>query len=98
MREAIDLMEKGILNPAAMVTHIGGLDCVAETTKNLPNIWGSKKLIYNHISLPLTAIIDFEELGKTDPMFAELHRLCEKHNGLWNGEAEKYLLANAKAI
>ena len=43
-------------------------------------------------------VADFEELGKTDPMFAELHRLCEKHNGLWNGEAEKYLLANAKAI
>ena len=47
---------------------------------------------------PKTAIIDFEELGKTDPLFAELHRLCEKHNGLWNGEAEKYLLANAKPI
>ena len=98
MREAIELMEKGIINPAAMITHIGGLDCVAETTKNLPNIWGSKKLVYNHISLPLTAIRDFEELGKTDPLFAELHRLCEKHNGLWNGEAEKYLLANAKPI
>ena len=98
MRESIEMMDVGKINPAAMVTHIGGLDCVVDTTLNLPNISGGKKLVYNHISMPLTAIADFEELGKTDPMFAELHRLCEKHNGLWNGESEKYLLANAKAI
>ena len=42
--------------------------------------------------------MNLKELGKTDPLFAELHRLCAKHNGLWNGEAEKYLLANAKPI
>ncbi|MBE6960404.1 MAG: L-sorbose 1-phosphate reductase, partial [Ruminococcaceae bacterium] len=48
--------------------------------------------------LPLAAIDDFEELGKTDPMFAELDRLCKANNGLWNPEAEKYLLANAKKI
>ena len=98
MREAIAMMNSGKLNPATMVTHIGGLDCVAETTLNLPNIKGGKKLIYNQISMPLTAIADFEELGKADPMFAELHKICEKHNGLWNGEAEKYLLAHAKPI
>ena len=71
---------------------------VAETTLNLPKIPGGKKLIYTHISLPLTAIADFEEKGKTDPMFAELAAICKKHNGLWSGEAEKYLLANAKEI
>ena len=43
-------------------------------------------------------VADFEELGKTDPMFAELDRLCKANNGLWNPEAEAYLLANAKAI
>jgi len=31
-------------------------------------------------------------------MFAELDRLCKAHNNLWNPEAEKYLLANAKKI
>ena len=98
MREAIVMMNNGKLNPAAMITHVGGLDCVADTTLNLPNIKGGKKLIYNQISMPLTAIADFEELGKTEPMFAELHKICEKHNGLWNGEAEKYLLAHAKPI
>ena len=98
MREAIALMNAGKINPAAMVTHVGGLDAAAETTLNLPSIKGGKKLIYNQISLPLVAIDDFEELGKTDPMFAELSRLVKKHNGLWNGEAEKYLLANAKQL
>jgi hypothetical protein len=31
-------------------------------------------------------------------MFAELAKICDKHNGLWNGEAEKYLLTHAKPI
>ncbi len=96
MREAIELMNNGTINPAAMVTHIGGIDATVETTLNLPNIKGGKKLIYNHISLPLTALDDFEELGKTDPMFAKLAELVKANNGLWSGEAEKYLLANAK--
>jgi hypothetical protein len=95
MREAISLMNTGRINPAAMITHIGGLDSVAETTMNLPKIPGGKKLIYTHIGLPLTAISDFESLGKSDPMFAELARIVADHQGLWCGEAEKYLLANA---
>lgn len=98
MREAIAMMNSGKLNPAAMVTHVGGLDCVVDTTLNLPNIRGGKKLIYNQISMPLIAIDDFEELGKDDSLFAELNQICKKHNGLWNGEAEKYLLDHAKPI
>ena len=98
MRQAIRMMNEGKINPSAMVTHIGGLNAVIDTVKNLPNIPGGKKLIYNHIELPLTAIADFEKLGETDPMFAELDRLCKANNGLWNPEAEKYLLANAKPI
>ena len=41
MREAIEMMNAGLLNPAAMITHIGGLDCVAETTLNLCKSYGS---------------------------------------------------------
>ena len=44
------------------------------------------------------SIDDFAEKGKTDPLFAELDKICRAHKGLWNAEAEKYLLANAKAI
>ncbi len=98
MREAIAMMNDGRLDPAAMVTHIGGLNAEAETTLNLPNIPGGKKLIYTQIDLPLTAIADFEEKGKTDPLFKELDRLVKENNGLWSGEAEKYLLAHAKPI
>jgi threonine dehydrogenase-like Zn-dependent dehydrogenase len=98
MQEAIAMMNEGRLNPSALVTHIGGLNAAIDTTLNLPKIPGGKKLIYNHIDLPLTAIADFEEKGKEDPMFAELDRMCKANNGLWNPEAEKYLLANAKAI
>lgn len=96
--EALDMMSRGLINPSAMVTHIGGLDAAVETTLNLPQIPGGKKLIYTHISMPLTAIADFAELGKTDPVFAELARLTEANNGLWSAEAERYLLAHAKSI
>ena len=98
MKECLTMMGQGKLDPAILVTHIGGLDVARETTLNLPKVPGGKKLIYTHISLPLTAIADFEEKGKEDPMFAELHKLVSKTNGLWNTEAEKDLLEHAKAI
>lgn len=98
MREAIAMMNSGKINPAAMVTHVGGLDSVVETTLNLPNIRGGKKLIYNQISMPLTAIDDFKKLGESDPLFAKLAELVEQNNGLWCGEAEKYLLANGSKM
>lgn len=98
MKEAIALMTAGKVDPATMVTHIGGLNAVVDTVTNLPKIPGGKKLIYNHIDMPLTALSDFAELGKNDPLFAKLDELVKANNGLWSGEAEKYLLANAKAI
>ena len=77
-----------------MITHIGGLNSVIETTLNLPQIPGGKKLIYTHINLPLTAISDFKELGKTDERFNKLFEIIDKNNGIWSAEAEKYLLEN----
>jgi threonine dehydrogenase-like Zn-dependent dehydrogenase len=98
MRESLELIEQDRINPSLMITHIGGLDAVVETTLNLPKIPGSKKLIYNHISMPLTALEDFAEKGKSDPLFAKLAEIVEEANGLWCPAAEKYLLANAQAI
>lgn len=94
MLESLSMMAKGEINPSSMITHIGGLNCVPETTKNLPSIPGGKKLIYTNIDLPLTAIDDFARLGETDPFFARLAEICEKNHGLWCAEAEAYLLAN----
>jgi threonine dehydrogenase-like Zn-dependent dehydrogenase len=96
MNEALKMMSEG-LDPAGLVTHIGGLDAVIETTKHLPDIPGGKKLIYTNISLPLTAINTFEEKG-TSGLFSGLHKLVQKNNGLWSTEAEEYLLKNAPAI
>ncbi len=93
MKEAIEMMTSGKINPAAMITHIGGLDAAAETTMHLPEIRGGKKLIYTQIELPLTAIADFEKLGASDPLFAKLAEITKRHNGLWSAEAEKFLLA-----
>ena len=92
MRESLKLMEEGKINPAAMITHVGGIDAVVDTTLHLPQIKGGKKLIYTGIEMPLTAIADFAELGKLDPFFAELDAVCKKHNNLWNAEAEEMLL------
>jgi len=98
MREALTMMSEGKLNPAILVTHIGGMDAAKETTLNLPSIPGGKKLIYTHISMPLVAIADFAKLGETDPKFAKLAEITERHNGLWSYEAEEYLLANSESI
>ena len=98
MIESNTLAHKGIIDPSCMITHIGGLDAVVDTTLNLPKIPGAKKLIYTHKSLPLTALADFAELGKNDPFFADLANIIAKNNGLWCAEAEKYVLANAKEI
>ena len=101
--EALALMSKGALDPSAMITHIGGLDAVAETTLTLPKIPGGKKLIYTHLRLPLTAISDFARLGEItssalSPMFSELARLVAANNGLWSPAAERVLLAQAPRI
>ena len=94
MQDIVRLIGQNRIDPAVMITHIGGIDAAIDTTLRLPEIPGGKKLIYNHINLPLTAIADFEELGKTDPRFETLDRLVKQNNGLWSAEAESYLLRN----
>ena len=91
-------MDKGILHPEVMITHVGGLDSAAQATFDLLTVPGGKRLVYTHLKLPMTAIADFAEKGRTDPMFAELDRICSANNGLWSKEAEDYLLANAPKI
>ena len=98
MKEALQMAAAGKINPALLVSHVGGLDSVSETILNLPKIPGFKKLIYNEISMPLTAINDFAEKGKSDPLFKSLAEICERHKGLWNVEAELYLLKHAPRL
>ncbi len=96
MVESLAMMEQGRLNPATMITHVGGLDAVIDTTLNLPNIPGGKKLVYNNISMPLVALDEFQEIG--GDLYKGLAEIVGKHDGLWSPEAERYLLNNAPAI
>lgn len=90
--EALDLISQKKVKPAVMITHIGGLDAYADTTLHLPEIPGGKKLIYTQFHMPLTAIEDFRKMGEEDPLFTKLADVCDRHNGLWNKEAEDILL------
>jgi len=96
MIEAIGMMAKGLINPSAMITHVGGLNSAVETTLNLPNIPGGKKLLYTNIEMEMTAIDDFDK--KDEPLFKALTEIVKRNNGLWCAEAEKYLLEHGKRI
>ena len=97
MVEALKMMSKG-LDPAGLITHIGGLNAVIDATNHLPEIQGGKKLIYTHIEMPLTPISDFAKLGETNEVYKILAAICDKNLGLWSVEAEAFLLANADKL
>ena len=96
MIESLELTAAKRINPAVMVTHIGGLDAAAETTLNLPKIPGGKKLIYPHLSMPLTALDELRKAAeeRNDDRYAALADIVDAHQGLWCPEAEEFLLAN----
>ncbi len=98
MIESLKLMSEGKINPAIMITHVGGLDSVVETTLNLPQIPGGKKLIYTNISMPLVSLYKLKELGRDNKLYEGLHDIVSKNDYIWSLEAEKYLLENAKPI
>ncbi|MDR0374105.1 MAG: zinc-binding dehydrogenase, partial [Treponema sp.] len=98
LKEAVALMNDGRLTPSSLITHVGGLNAVAETTVNLDKIPGGKKLVYTHKNLPLTAIADFAEKGKENPFWKALAEITGKNKQLWCPEAEAYLLENAPEI
>lgn len=93
MMESLELSHQRLINPSFMVTHIGGLNAAPSTILNLPKIPGGKKMIYPHIQMELTAISDFEKLGRDNELFAELDKICKRKHGIWCEEAEQYLLS-----
>ncbi len=98
MLESLAMMQTDKINPAAMITHVGGLNAVPQTIIDLPSIPGGKKLIYTNKNMPLVAIADFAERGKTEPFYAALAEIVSRNNGLWCAEAERYVLENAAEI
>ena len=97
-KDVIDLIEKGSINTGTLISHILGLKALPHTIFDMSNQTGAKKVCYNDIDIPLVAIKDFAELGKTDPLYKELDEIVKRHGGLWCAEAEKYLLANAPEL
>lgn len=92
MRKGVRAIEEGKVTVANIVTHILGLNALAETTLSQPEIGGGKKLVYTHK--------DFERLelaraGETDPKLAEI---LEKTDGIWSKEAENYILTSYPEI
>ena len=97
MRIALQLMGENRLNPAGMITHVGGLDSASGTILDLPQIPGGKKMVYTQVSLPMTPIEEFGNKAREceqplKDVFESLDSICGRHGGLWNSEAEKFLL------
>ena len=98
MIESLELMSQGKIKAASLITHIGGLNAVIETTRHLPEIPGGKKLIYTNIELDLIALTDLVSQSDKSELFKPLAAIVGKHQGLWSVEAEDYLLKHAKTI
>lgn len=96
--DTVKLIEDNIIDPSIMVSHILGLNAYANGIFEMEKPYGLKKVCYTHLDLPMVAVDDFEEMGKTDPLFARLAEITKAHNGLWCKEAEDYLLENAPRI
>lgn len=96
--DTVRLIEEGKIDPAIMVSHILGLPAYADAIAEMATPGGAKKVCYTHIDLPMIEIDALPELGKTDPLCAELAKIVAANGGLWCAEAEAYLLANAKRV
>ena len=96
MIEALELMSDKRVNPSGLITHIGGLNAVIDTTMNLPNISGGKKLIYTHLKLPLIALNELSNYS--EKMYQDLDLIVKRYNGQWSPEAEQFLLKNAPRL
>lgn len=91
MRKAVALIENKQVKVANVVTHILGLNAVAETTLDQPAIGGGKKLVYTHKKLDLTNLADL-------PENSSLAEILSQTDGIWSKAAEEYVLANYPEI
>ena len=96
--DTIKLIEENKINPGAIVSHILGLSAAVDTVLDMGTPNGANKVCYNHLDLPLIAIDQLPELGKTNPLYKALAEIVERNGGLWCAEAEAYLLEHAPKI
>ena len=98
MIDVIRLIEDSKINAGVMVSHIMGLNAVKEALFAMDKPNGAKKVCYNELDLPLIALADLPELGKTNPLYKTLSEIVEKNNGSWSAEAEAFLLEHGKRL
>ena len=98
MEEILSLIEDKKINAGATVSHILGLNALKETLFAFEKPNGAKKICYNELDIPLIAISDLKELGKTNPLYKALAEIVDKNGGVWCVEAENYLLKNFKSV
>ncbi|MFT8390174.1 MAG: zinc-binding dehydrogenase [Sporolactobacillus sp.] len=99
MRAAIKLVEERKVNVEKVISHILGLNAVAETTLNLPGLLPSgKKLIYVQKNLPRKSLEEIAASNHSDAFYQGLSEIIRQNSGLWSKKAEDYVLANAPEI
>ncbi|MEX2785422.1 zinc-binding dehydrogenase [Streptococcus sp. H49] len=92
MRKAVETVEQGNISAANIVTHVLGLNALAETTLSQPEIGGGKKLVYTHKNFER---LELAKADQSDPILAEI---LGKTEGIWSKEAEDYILKNYPEI
>lgn len=98
MVDVLHLIQDNKINAGALVSHILGMKAAPETLFAMEKPSGAKKVCYNELDIPLVAIADLAELGKTDPMYAQLAMIVQNNGGIWCAEAERYLLEHAPRL
>ncbi|WP_010632406.1 zinc-binding dehydrogenase [Sporolactobacillus vineae] len=99
MRAAIKLVEDRKVRVEKVVSHILGLNAVADTTLNLPGLLPSgKKLIYVQKRLPRKSLEEIASGETQDPFYQGLKDILLSNKGLWSKEAEQYVLENGEDI
>lgn len=96
--ETIELIEKGVINPGVMVSHILGMSSVPSAIYGMSSPAGLKKICYNHLDIPFIDLAELKELANENEFFRGLNEVVQKHNGIWSTEAEKFLFENAPKI
>jgi threonine dehydrogenase-like Zn-dependent dehydrogenase len=95
-REALTLMEEGLIRPETIVSHVGGLNVVPETTLALDTLPGGKKLIYTGFDFPLLELSSLGARAEKERWLQPLADIVENSNGLWSLDAEKWIFSTCR--
>jgi threonine dehydrogenase-like Zn-dependent dehydrogenase len=104
LKEVLKLLGNKKLNPAQMVSVVGGLDSVIGAIENFPYLPPGKKMIYTGVKMPLVELSELKKLSKnenTTPVYKKIYKdldnIISNNKGLWCKEAEEYIM-NRKEI